>query len=415
MAGLLTNTSSGILSTEHGAGGGRFIVGNWVNQGTVDAQGGTSLVLMGNDGAGPDFTQAGGALTAEEGASVVQTGGAFHFTGGALNGDYIPVGVELDVQSTVTAAAVIEVQGQSNVLVKNAAAGVTLHVEGTSDNGNGVLTAADGAVNDGVIELDTTGWYWWLSSSIDVTPGGTLTNGPTGVIRALASSGGEYIEGNLVNQGLIDAAGASVTILGASSSGPNFTQAGGDVTTEGGAAVVQGNGVFHYTGGAISGDFIVVGTELDVQSSFTDAALIEVRGQGNVLDQNASPNVTLRVEGSSNNGDGVLTAADGAVNDGVIALDTIGWYWWLNSSLDVAAGGAFTNAAGGVVVVNTDSGGGRYLEGNIVNQGEITANANEQWSGNVTNAGTIDVVAGAQVDVTSLNGAAPTLSQTGGA
>ncbi len=184
VAGLLTNTSSGILSTEHGAGGGRFIVGNWVNQGTVDAQGGTSLVLMGNDGAGPDFTQAGGALTAEEGASVVQTGGAFHFTGGALNGDYIPVGVELDVQSTVTAAAVIEVQGQSNVLVKNAAAGVTLQVEGTSDNGNGVLTAADGAINDGVIALDTTGWYWWLSSSIDVTPGGTLTNGPTGVIRA---------------------------------------------------------------------------------------------------------------------------------------------------------------------------------------------------------------------------------------
>ncbi len=154
---------------------------------------------------------------------------------------------------------------------------------------------------------------------------------------------------------------------------------------------------------------------MDVQSSVTYAALIEVRGQGNVLDENASPNVTLRVEGSSNNGDGVLTAADGAVNDGVIALDTIGWYWWLNSSLDVAAGGAFTNAAGGVVVVSTDSGGGRYLEGNIVNQGEITANANEQWSGNVTNAGTINVAAGAQVDVTSLNGAAPTLSQTGGA
>jgi hypothetical protein len=82
IGGLLTNTSSGHLSSEQGAGGGRFVVGNWVNQGTVDAQ--ASLVLLGTNGSGPDFTQAGGALTAEGGAAVVQGGGTFHYTRGSL-------------------------------------------------------------------------------------------------------------------------------------------------------------------------------------------------------------------------------------------------------------------------------------------------------------------------------------------
>ena len=141
--------------------------------------------------------------------------------------------------------------------------------------------------------------------------------------------------------------------------------------------------------------------------------MIEVRGQNNQLDQNLAPGVTLWVQGSNWNGDAVLTAVDGAVNAGVIALESVG-YWWWNSDLIVAGGGTLTDTATGVLTAQAGAGGGRLFQGCLINQGTLTVGTGMQWVGTVANSGAISVAAGVEVDPTGLDGAAPAFSQTGG-
>ena len=72
-----------------------------------------------------------------------------------------------------------------------------------------------------------------------------------------------------------------------------------------------------------------------------------------------------------------------------------------------AGGGTFTNAATGIITVNGGTGGGRSIDGTLVNQGLLSVDTGTQWAGDVTNAGTIDVAAGVEVDLWGLDGASP--------
>ncbi len=408
--GTFTNASDGVIDVQAGSGGGRDVYGNWINEGTVDVETGTGLNLQGAGSAGPDFTQAGGSLTVPGGSWVVQYGGVFHYTGGALPAEFVAFNSELDVEATVTATAVIEIRGTENVLDQNLAPGVTLWVQGCDWNGNATLTAAPGAVNAGTILLETLHHDFWSSNFL---VGPSFTNAATGVIDVQAGSGGgTNVCGSWVNEGTINVeAGAELFLLPDAAGGPNITQAGGTLNA-GSGALAQIGGLFDYTGGAIGGTFVAAGAELDVEDP-TGTGEIQVRGQDNRLDQNLAPGVMLWVQGCDWNGDATLTAADGAVNDGVIDLESIGSWGW-NSDLCVAPGGVFTNAATGVIDVQAGAGGGRLLQGILINQGVLEADAGLQWSGDVANSGTITVAAGVEVDIADLNGTPSTLSQTAG-
>ena len=402
---MFTNAADGFIDVQAGSGGGRDVYGNWVNEGTVDVEAGAGLVLQGVGGVGPDFTQAGGTLNAGAGY-VVEVGGVLHYTGESLGGEFVTAGTELDVEDA-TGTGLIEIRGQDNQLDQNLAPGVTLWVQGSDWNGSASLTAAPGAVNAGTILLEPIHHDYWTS---DLFVGPSFTNAATGVIDVQAGAGG----------GATSTAAGSTRGRSTWRRGPavpatrrrrraGFHAGRGHAQRRAGA-VAQIGGVFHYTGGAMGGEFVVAGAELDVEDA-TGTGLIEVRNTQNVLDQNLAPGVTLWVQGCNWNGDGVLTAVDGAVNDGVIDLESIGFWWW-NSRLDVVPGGTFTND--GALDVQPGSGGRRYISGNLVNQGALTADADMLLSGSIANSGTIDVAAGVNVSLAGLDGDSPALSQTAG-
>src|SRR5262249_38190397 len=78
-------------------------------------------------------------------------------------------------------------------------------------------------------------------------------------------------------------------------------------------------------------------------------------------------------QGNGYFGDSTLTLPDGFVNHGTILLESINSGY--NETLRVPTG-AITNAADGTIESDLGSGGGRYLAGNLTNQGVIAVGAN---------------------------------------
>jgi len=88
------------------------------------------------DGSGRDTcTQAGGLVSAD--GEMILDGGVFHFTGGALMGDFSVRNGWIRVDASVTQPSSINVVGHENVLLDNASAVVVLRVQGGSPVGDG--------------------------------------------------------------------------------------------------------------------------------------------------------------------------------------------------------------------------------------------------------------------------------------
>ena len=154
--------------------------------------------------------------------------------------------------------------------------------------------------------------------------------------------------------------------------------------------IIKG-GAFNCSGGSISGDLVVVGTALDIASSVTGTTTIEVRGSSS-LAENAGTGVTLKVEGDTWDGAGVLTAANGATNAGTIDLESIAG----TTNSDLALLGTLTNS--GTITTTNDSGGGRHILGGTLN-----------------NQGTIAAGASSPLVFAAQSGVSPTLNQQSGA
>jgi hypothetical protein len=370
--GTLTNTSSGALDIAAGSGGGRHLNGgSLVNQGTLEVDPSVALFFGAASGESPALTQAAGTITSGSGGAVVLLDGSFVYTGGSISGgEFIIVNSSIDVASSVTSAATVEVRGAGNTLLENASPAVTLAVQSWSVDGDARLTAVNGAVNAGTISLISTQGTIYNS---DLAINGTLTS--TGTINAQHGTGGNrHIDGGtLVNQGAIAVdPGVALFFGAAASETPALTQAAGSITSGSGGALVFLDGSFVYTGGSISGgEFIVVNSSIDVASSVTSPATVEVRGTGNTLLENASPVVTLVVQSWSVDGDARLSAVNGSVNAGTITListqDT-----WHNS--DLAITGTLTNT--GTINAQHGTGGNRHIDGGtLVNQGALNVDA----------------------------------------
>ena len=259
----------------------------------------------------------------------------------------------------VTDPATILVVGPDNVLLENASPAVTLWLEGSDGFGWEAMTAAPGAINAGTIVLGSnsdgegetlampdgllntaSGRVMLYGGGGDPTLSGTLTNdGYVGISDVYDATIGTLINHSLVGvdgslqsatPGLADGSTSSAsgsmltmthvnigslyndgqividagTVLYLTANTPagqdTLTQAGGSITSvdsaSGGSILLDG-GSLHYSGGTISGDFVVRNSVLDIDGSAAEATTIRVVGGDNLLLDNASSAVTLRVQG----------------------------------------------------------------------------------------------------------------------
>jgi hypothetical protein len=379
---VLDNAAVGVIHVARGAGGGRSITGDLTNEGTLAVDADAALEI---DGA--TLTQNGGVIQAD--GRLVFNGGLLDFEGGAVAGAFYAENAQIYVSPNVTDSSLIHAVGGGDVLLDNASETTTILVQGDDGFNEGVLTVAPDATNSGVLQMDSASTYW--GSTLVVQD--LLDNTPTGeIVVTHGAGGGRSIVGDLDNEGLVSVASdASLAIDGATDAGPTFIQDGGVIQADG--RVVLNGGLFDFESGDISGSFYVHNSQVYVGTGAADPATVYVVGSGNTLLGNEGPSVTLQVEGDDGFGQGVLTAAAGAVNAGSIVLGSTSSYW--GSAL--AAPNTLLNAAGGLLAVADDGGGGsRSLLGDFIN------------------AGTVFVPPDQRLSLDGASGAGPTLIQSGG-
>jgi hypothetical protein len=358
--GTLTNTAGGLIQVNAGSGGDRVLTGNITNLGTMSV--GAGVVLKAD---GSTFNQAGGQVSAD-GLFYVDRG-AFNFTGGSLTGAVAVYVSTLSVAATVTAPSTVIAVGPST-LTSNLSPVVTVWVQGNNSFGQAVLTTSDAATNAGTILLQSIDNTWQSTLTVST---GTLTNAASGLIQVSAGSGGyRVLTGNVTNLGTV-AVGAG-TVLDALS--PTFNQAGGQVAADG--LFILDRGTFNFAGGSLAGNVAVYDSSVSVADTVTSPSTIIATGPSTLIG-NLSPAVTVWVQGNNRFGHATLTTAGPTTNAGTILLQSVDDTW--QSNLTVSSG-TLTNAASGVIQVNAGSGGGRLLNGNLMNMGTITVGANTTFT-----------------------------------
>jgi hypothetical protein len=307
--------------------------------------------------------------------------------------------------------------------------GATLQLEGNSSYSTAVLTLANSFTNNGAIVLtDINSSY---GATITMPVGGTLTNAPVATIDAAAGALGPRTlavelnnQGTVTlnhgltlgrasaahsNSGTIDLAGGDLTI-NQSGTAPSFTNTGA-ITIGSGDSVKVSSGAFNYTSGTISGagTFAVTSVNVTAAQNFSTATAalslasstwsgtgtltvapatsLLVRAstisaplvnQGTMIVNGTSAfngaltnatGATLRVQGNSNYSTGVLTVANGFMNDGAIELIDIASSY--GATLNVTSG-TLLNSPGGSIAALTGTLGPRTLNAQLDNRGTIT-------------------------------------------
>ncbi|TAK36654.1 MAG: HYR domain-containing protein [Chloroflexota bacterium] len=451
-SGTMTNT--GTLRIERANGGGRYLQSNLTNSGSLLVNTNTSFSLAGmtllNSGtiaiadgfylslaSGASLTNAGGvvgATTSTGTGYLYQSGGTLTQGDGTTTGTnpiYLANGA---LRYTGSGASKIALRGTST-LSGSMATGQTLRIESVY-NLNTEITAAVGFTNRGTIVLtngDGNGYGVTL-----VVSSGVLTN--IGTIQTVPAAGGARViqgdlansgtlqldalttlQGNLTNSGslLINAntsynkAGTALLNSGtvAIADGVNLSIAGGASLTNAGGVVgattSTGSGYLYQTAGTFTqGDGTTVGTKPvyvvngALRYTGSGASSIALRGTSTLSGATAAGQ-TLRIEsayGLSSN----VTVDAGFTNAGTIVL-TDGDSYGYSVTL-VASSGMLTNS--GVLQTLPGVGGGRVIQGSVINNGSLLIDANTSYNlagTTLTNSGAVAIADGI---VLSLSGGA---------
>ena len=119
------------------------------------------------------------------------------------------------------------------------------------------------------------------------------------------------------------------------------------------------------------GTLQVQNAQLTFGAGATGPLFIQAVGQGNVLLNNLAAGVTIWARGDDLFNQGVLTTASDALNAGTILLQSASSWW--GSILSIP--GQLDNTATGVIHVTHGAGGGRWIEGDLTNEGTLTVDA----------------------------------------
>ena len=348
---LLVNAPEGTIEVNAGAGGAREINGNVLNQGTINVASGIRLYC---NGANKVFRQEAGSINATN--LFTWADGRFDFVGGFLTGSVAVRNGSLDVAEAAGASTLIA--AGNSTLIGNRATNVTVWVEGGLYGDATLTTHTNGSLNLGTIRLESAGGGWTSAIS---TPAPGLTNGPAGIISSQTGAGGpRWLSGTLVNQGLVSAETGYYLDL---------------------------SGHLEEAGGRFEGSVRIRNSLLRVTASPavpTTMLLWSV----NTLATDNQPNVTLLVQGGGS-GDATLNWTNGWSNFGTVAMDSInGGYW---ATLNVS-GGTLHNRAGGLLEIRPGTGGGRPVNAELSNEGEVLANYGATISATGANHANLGVI-----------------------
>jgi hypothetical protein len=377
----------------------------------------------------PDFfTSQETGLVVQGGTVVNAPGATIDFNaGGSIAGN-------VDNQGTIT------VEG-AGALGKS---GATVTNEGTITVTPSLRLEGDFAVSDAVFVNSGTITVNSFRSFVTVVSQSSFTNTGTITVNGAASrlivSGGAFNQaGTLSGAGSLGLSGitatitqnavggvSSVSIIGSTITSPdtltslsniqNSTVNADVVNNRGGtnSLDIGGNSTVNGTLTNAAGATLNVAGNVTLGGNVTNAsgASLNVDG-GLTLAQSFTNNgtITVGVIGDPNEGGvtvaGFLTAGQDLINNGTIVL--------VNGDITVT-GGTLTNAPGGTINVGdgiTDNGTGtRTLHAALVNQGTLTVREEGDFTGDVTNSGTVHLLSG---DLTVIPGdpAAPTFANTG--
>ena len=358
----LVNAADGRIAINTGSGGPRTANLNLRNFNTISV--GTGLHLTGG-ATNLTFEQLAGSTSVAGGSAFTWYNGPFRWMAGALAGTVYVYDGTVEIGAAAQAAT-LRVVGLNAKLVANRSKDAELWVNGTSYHGQSAwLTCLDGAMNLGLIRLESTGGGY----NCGLGGNGTLTNGLTGVIESYTGAGGaRTLNSSVFNQGTLYVAGT--TLVGNNDGqGTNrvFTHAGGRIDCDGFFGWQDGN--FLWTGGLINGLAYVRNSAVDVGPGALPSTLC-VTGPGNKLLANRSPGAELWVQGNPWwDGPTTLTVVSNAVNLGRIRLESSG----AGYDCTLAAQGVLTNGSTGVIESYSGAGGSRYLPATLDNAGTLRA------------------------------------------
>ncbi len=426
----LSTSNSGVLTQAagHTISGQGTITAALINQGVVNANvSGGTLALYGNPmtNAGTMEATGGGVLSIQNttvnnaGRTILASGGGnVQLGNAAINGGTL--------SSTGTSS--FQVGGYSNVTSLNA---ITLSNGSQFNIASGAgLTVANGITNNGTITMDsdngsadvslTFSGSQTLSGSGSVILGGPnvqLNTSNSGVLTQAAGhtiSGQGTINAALINQGLIEGSGGGLLIIE-----NTINNAGGTILASGGSVQIYG-------GMVLGGTLTSTGTS---NLSFNN------NGSGGTLSGVTLSNGSQFSVLGYDNGNSVLTVANGIANNGTITVNSPA-SGYLNSltfsgsqtlsgtgsvvlggiyaELSTSNSGVLTQAAG-----HTISGQGTITAA-LINQGVVNANVSggtlALYGNPMTNAGTMEATGGGVLSIqnTTVNNAGRTILASGG-
>jgi hypothetical protein len=334
---------------------------------------------------------------------------------------------EVCITATGTYTVSVEPTTTSGVSVTSLTLGAgsgtqSLTVASTSASGSLQLSASQ-TINvgaHGVLALTSRG------ASTATSLSGTITN--SGTVEALpGAGGGRTIHGSFVNDGAVDA-GEGVSLQAA---GTFTNAAGGSVSATGTGRLWVFESTFKEGAGTTSGLAPVVVELSNLEYTGSGASHIVVRGEydgyGSSLKGNLSAGQTLTIEGSCNaNGVGtsywsptaLLEASSSFTNAGTITLTSGSsggptCTYETEARLNVLSGATLANT--GTIDAEPGLGGGRVLEGDVVNDGTVSYATSGRLAGSFFNEGAVDVGEGASLQTggTFVNAAGGIIAATG--
>ena len=411
----LTNAANGIIDLLPGAGDARYISGALVNNGTLRVRSGqTANAFTGtliNNGliqvdSNAQFslnnaavTQLAGSISASSNSGFFQDGGSFTFNGGTLSGEVRVRHTTINVSSNVTTPSTLRVVGDSSVLGGNLSPNVTLWLEGNTLYSYSQLFVDQDASNFGKILMESTSDDGGNQASYIMTRNGAVfTNEASGIIEARAGAGDDrFIYGTLVNKGTITGGNGELLNL----VNVDFSQSAGSITTEGTGEVLLNQGHIHLLGGAVSSNFKIYSSMVDVAASVSLPTTLRLVSSNNTLGSALSPQVTLWLDGNINDGYSQLFVDQDETNFGKIRMESSSDAGGNEASyLSIRNGARLTNAPSGIIELNAGAGDSRFISGNITNNGTVRVGngmASTSVSGSLLNSAAIQVDPGAQL------------------
>ena len=361
-ANALTNLTGGVIEVKQGNGVREIIgVGTFSNDGgQINVESDTSLrfsgVIIENVDPIPDeiiplnVNLNSGSLTGDGEVSFTHT--------------------RIVLGSGFTGPGNLQMLGFNNRITGDLASGLTMTLRGTNETGGSVVSLEGNSTSNGrmVLDSDAMAMNGGLPSGaqldIDTHMFTNAANGVDDFFEVKEGTGGvrEIVgTGTFVNEGIIHVEPNTVlSVMGKQ-----------DDDMNNGFEKIQ----VDLRGGEISGMISFSHANINLDPGFTGPADLEMLGFNNTLSGNPSAGQILTLRGTNESGFSVLTLQSDVTSEGTIVFDSTASDGTPlpGSQLDLGFN-RFTNAAGGVLRVDTANGAVQEIVGNaglFTNEGEI--------------------------------------------